>query len=96
MMDMSPFWEMIQKRGISTYDLEYKYGMNPAEISRLRNNHNFSLRTLDRYCNLFHCRIEDLVVHIEAAGEKEGNSAKCCGRSSAAIKAVSGSETGGR
>lgn len=32
MMDMSPFWEMVQRRGISTYDLEYKYGMNPAEI----------------------------------------------------------------
>ena len=86
MMDMSPFWEMVQRRGISTYDLEYKYGMNPAETSRLKNNHNFSLRTLDRYCNLFHCRIEDIVVHIDSASEQDG---------STVCETVSGRRAGG-
>lgn len=65
MMDISPFWNMLKKRGISTYDLEYKYGLNPAEISCLKHNHNFSLHTLDRYCNVFDCKIEEIVVHIQ-------------------------------
>ncbi len=65
MMDFSPFWEMLTSRGISTYDLEYKYELNPAEISRLKHNHNFTLNSLDHYCNLFHCNIEDIVVHVD-------------------------------
>ena len=64
MMVTEPFWEMMKKRGISVYSLEYDYELNPAEISRLKHNHNFSLSTLDRYCNLFQCRIEDIVLHI--------------------------------
>lgn len=67
MMKLSPFWEMLSRRGISTYDLEYKYDINPAEISRLKNNHNFTLSTIDRYCELFDCRIEDIVIHIHDA-----------------------------
>ncbi len=70
MMKLSPFWEMLSRRGISTYDLEYKYDFNPAEISRLKNNHNFTLSTIDRYCELFDCRIEDIVIHIHDAREK--------------------------
>lgn len=64
MMVTKPFWDMMKQRGISVYSLEYDYELNPAEISRLKHNHNFSLRTLDRYCDLFHCRIEDIVLHI--------------------------------
>lgn len=64
MMVTEPFWEMMKERGISVYSLEYDYELNPAEISRLKHNHNFSLSTLDRYCNLFQCKIEDIVLHI--------------------------------
>lgn len=64
MMVTKPFWDMMKQRGISVYSLEYDYELNPAEISRLKHNHNFSLRTLDRYCSLFHCRIEDILLHI--------------------------------
>lgn len=64
MMTTKPFWDMMNARGISVYSLEYDYELNPAEISRLKHNHNFSLSTLDRYCNLFQCRIEDIVRHI--------------------------------
>ena len=64
MMVTKPFWEMMKERGITVYALEYDYELNPAEISRLKHNHNFSLSTLDRYCTLFECRIEDIVLHI--------------------------------
>lgn len=73
MMVTKPFWDMMKQRGISVYSLEYDYELNPAEISRLKHNHNFSLRTLDRYCNLFHCRIEDIVLHIPDEIENSKN-----------------------
>lgn len=74
MMVTKPFWDMMKQRGISVYSLEYDYELNPAEISRLKHNHNFSLRTLDRYCDLFHCRIEDIVLHIPEEIENRENS----------------------
>lgn len=64
MISTRPFWNMMKQRGISVYSLEYDYHLNPAEISRLKNNHNFVLSTIDRYCELFNCRIEDIVEFI--------------------------------
>lgn len=60
----TPFWDMCKREGITVYKLEYEYDLNPAEISRLKHNHNFSLKTLDRYCELFQCGIEDVIVYI--------------------------------
>lgn len=65
MIDFTPFWTMLAERHISVYDLEYKYDLNPAEISRLKHNHNFTIRKLEYYCKIFHCRIEDIVVIAE-------------------------------
>jgi DNA-binding Xre family transcriptional regulator len=64
MMSLAPFWEMLKRNNITVYNLEYDYDLNPADISRLKNNHNYSLKSLNRFCNLFHCRIEDIVVFI--------------------------------
>jgi DNA-binding Xre family transcriptional regulator len=64
MMSLAPFWEMLKRNNITIYNLEYDYDLNPADISRLKNNHNYSLKSLNRFCNLFHCRIEDIVVFI--------------------------------
>lgn len=65
MISLSPFWEMLKRRGITTYDLEYEYELNPAEISRLKNGHNFTLRTLDRYCFIFQCNIDDIILYTD-------------------------------
>ncbi|WP_413813318.1 helix-turn-helix domain-containing protein [Butyricicoccus pullicaecorum] len=54
----------MKERGISTYNLEYEYMLNPAEISRLKHNHNFTMSTLDRYCGLFHCEVKELIVYV--------------------------------
>ena len=71
MIKMSPFWNMLAERGISIYDLEYKYHFNPAEISRLKHNHNFTLRTIDRYCTIFQCNIDDIITYVDVGKEEE-------------------------
>ncbi len=65
MIDYSPFWEMLASRNISTYDLEYSYNFNPAEISRLKHNHNYTLLSIERYCKLFHCDLTDIVTFTD-------------------------------
>lgn len=64
MISWQPFWNLMKERGISTYNLEYEYMINPAEISRLKHNHNFTMSTLDWYCGLFHCEVKELIVYV--------------------------------
>lgn len=64
MISTEPFWQQMEDKGISTYHLENTYDLNPAEISRLRNNHNFTMKSLNRFCELFHCRVSDIIVYI--------------------------------
>lgn len=64
MISTKPFWQQMETKGISTYSLENTYDLNPAEISRLRNNHNFTMKSLNRFCEMFHCRISDIIVYI--------------------------------
>ncbi len=64
MISTKPFWNQMKKKGISTYALENTYNLNPSEISRLKNNHNFTLKTLNRLCDLFECDIVDVIIYL--------------------------------
>lgn len=64
MITFEPFWAYLKKNNISIYDLEYHFGLNPAEISRLKNNHNFTLYKINAYCELFQCNITDIILYI--------------------------------
>ncbi len=66
MITFDPFWRLTKERGISVYSLEYEIGLNPAEISRLKHNHNYTLRSIDKFCTLFHCQPGDLLLYTGA------------------------------
>lgn len=54
MIVFDPFWQLLKERNITTYDLEYKYGLNPADTSRLKHNHNYTLKSINRFLSLIH------------------------------------------
>ena len=64
MITFDPLWEMLEERGITIYDLEYDYELNPAEISRLKNEHNFTLMFINRLCKMFKCQTWDIIKYI--------------------------------
>lgn len=83
MISFEPFWNMLKERGISLYSLEYDYEFNPAEISRMKNGHNFTLKFIDRICILFHCQPKDIIIFEENAVKKPKpavSSNTCSGR----------------
>lgn len=65
MITFDPFWEMMRERNITIYDLEYKYGLNPAEINRLKHNHNFTLKSIDKLCSIFNCQPSDILDYTD-------------------------------
>lgn len=65
MIVFDPFWELLNERNITTYDLEYEYGLNPADISRLKNNHNYTLKSINRLCKFLSCQPGEIILYIK-------------------------------
>lgn len=74
MISIEPFWEQMERKGITTYAMQNQFDLNPCEISRLRNNHNFTLKTLNRLCTLFECDINDIIIYTP---DKQTMTGKC-------------------
>ncbi len=64
MIKYDRLWETMKQRGISQYDLYTRYNVNRSQLDRLRKNKNVEVNTIDRLCNLLHCRVEDIMEHI--------------------------------
>lgn len=63
MIVFEPLWQLLKERNISTYSLEYDFGLNPADISRLKNNHNYTLKSINRFCELLCCQPGEILLY---------------------------------
>ena len=55
----------MKKRGISQSALYTTYNVNRSQLNRLRHNENVEVNTIDKLCNILHCRVEDIMEHID-------------------------------
>ena len=63
MITFDRLWVMMEKRGISTYQLREKCGIDSKTIRRLRANANMETKTLDKLCSVLHCNLEDIAEY---------------------------------
>ena len=56
-------WITMEKRGISTYQLRERCGIDSQTIRRLRANDNVETKTLDKLCRALSCRLEDIAEY---------------------------------
>lgn len=56
-------WETMKKQGVSQYALIKKHGISPAQITRLKRNESVSTNTIDIFCNILKCDVEDIMEH---------------------------------
>lgn len=61
--------EFRERRRITVIEISEATGVNRMTLSKMLNKHGANVQTdnLDRLCNYFGCRIEELVEHV--AGE---------------------------
>lgn len=57
-------WETMAARGISQYALIKKHGVSPAQITRLKRNESVSTHTIDLFCGILDCRVEDIMEYV--------------------------------
>ncbi len=65
MIVFNKLWETMKKKGISTYSLREKSGIDSKTVRRLKANENIETKTLDKLCSALNCKIEDIIEYIE-------------------------------
>ena len=53
-------WRTMEERGITTYSLREKSGIDSKTIRRLRANDNMETKTLNKLCIALSCKLEDI------------------------------------
>lgn len=64
-------WETMKKRRISQYKLLKEYGINSAQLDRLRKNASITTYTVNNLCRILDCRVEDIMEYIPDEEEPE-------------------------
>lgn len=71
MIDYSPFWKTLKDSGQNWYTLITRHHISSSTLSRLKNNKDVSLKTINDLCRILGCRIEDIAVYVPSEEDQE-------------------------
>ena len=58
-------WVTMQEKGVSTYWLREKCGIDRKTIRRLKENDNIETKTLNKLCTVLECKLEDIAEYVK-------------------------------
>lgn len=64
MISYNNLWKIMKEKGISQYALIKKYNVSPAQITRLKRNESVSTHTIEMFCKILDCEVEDIMKYI--------------------------------
>ena len=64
MIRYDPLWRTLKAKNISQYRLIKDYGIDKAQLQRLRDNRVVKTMILDTLCTILDCCIEDVVEFV--------------------------------
>ncbi len=64
MIQYDRLWQTLKEKGISQYALIKDYGIDKAQLHRLRHNMVVKTLILNRLCSILGCRIEDIMEYV--------------------------------
>ena len=65
MITYDKLWETMKKKGISQYSLIKNHHISPAQITRLKRNESVSTHTIEMFCKILKCNVEDVMQYID-------------------------------
>lgn len=57
-------WKTMKAKGISQYSLIKDYGIDKAQLHRLRHNQIVKTTILNRLCEILDCNVEDIMEYV--------------------------------
>ena len=64
MVSYEKLWETMKERGITQYALIKHHHVSPGQITRLKRNESVSTNTIELFCCILNCRVEDIMEYI--------------------------------
>ena len=64
MISFDKLWKTMEQKGVSTYFLREKAGIDSKTVRRLKSGENMETKTLDKLCAALECRLEDIAEYI--------------------------------
>ena len=65
MISFGKLWITMKERGVTHYALIKEYHVSPGQITRMKRNESVSTHTIEMFCRILHCRVEDIMEYIE-------------------------------
>lgn len=56
-------WNTMKKKGITQYALIKHYQISPGQITRLKRNESVSTNTINTFCEILDCNVEDIMEY---------------------------------
>ena len=75
MINYSPLWETMKRKGATTYTLRNKgkpYNVSGATIEHIKRGKAISTNTLDAICAILDCAVSDVIEYIPDENQKRG------------------------
>ena len=64
MISYEPLWQTMKERGVTTYTLIEKYGINPRTVNNLKHGKSITMYTLERLCRILDCQAESIIEFL--------------------------------
>lgn len=65
MISYKPFWNTLNQRDMSTYDLIFKHGLSANTVHRMKNGKDITTKTLNELCFILKCSVSDILEYRE-------------------------------
>ena len=65
MISYNNLWKVMEEKGVSQYTLIKKYKISPAQITRLKRNESVSTHTIEMFCKILDCEVEDIMKYTK-------------------------------
>ena len=64
MISYDNLWNVMKEKGITQYTLIKQYHVSPGQITRLKRNESVSTHTIEVFCKILNCEVEDIMKYI--------------------------------
>lgn len=65
MISYEKLWDTMREKGVTQYALIKKHGVSPSQITRMKRNESVSTHTIEMFCRILDCRVEDIMEYIK-------------------------------
>ena len=64
MISYDKLWSTMKEKNVTQYTLIKKYNISPGQITRLKRNESVSTHTIETFCKILDCKVEDVMTYI--------------------------------